>query len=144
MANRLDRARAASTAVVLRAAAERVARRIEALRLTAKLLSVPSYEAGIEQVVARRADVFFAERAILLDAAARNQSPGDLQVLDRYFTHEPLALALARNNDDFRLIVDATLGHLYTSEEFPGLYAKWFGPLDEQTRAFFAATALPD
>ena len=33
--------------------------------------------------------------------------------LDRYFTYEPLALALARGDEDFRLVVDRALSRLY-------------------------------
>ncbi len=44
-----------------------------------------------------------ADRAILLDAAKRSPSARDLIVLDRQFTYEPLALAFARGDEDFRL-----------------------------------------
>jgi hypothetical protein len=56
--------------------------------------------------VDRSANVFFADRSILLDAATRSPSAGDLTVLDRLFTYGPLALALARGDEDFRLLVD--------------------------------------
>ena len=45
-------------------------------------------------------------------AAARDE----LVVLDRLFTHEPSALALARGDDDFRLAVDRALSQLYASK----------------------------
>ena len=52
--------------------------------------------------------MFFGDRPILLDAAQRSASSGDLVVLDRLFTVEPLALALERGDEDFRLLVDRT------------------------------------
>ena len=53
-----------------------------------------SYEAGIRRVLDRSTNVFFGDRAILLEAAKRSPSARDLIVLDRRFTYEPLALAL--------------------------------------------------
>jgi putrescine:ornithine antiporter len=95
-------------------------------------------------VLDRSADVFFGDRAILLDAVTRSPSASDLALLDRYFTYEPVALALQRNDDDFRLVVDRTLSRLFGSDEFRGLYAKWFGPPDEDTLTFFRLSTLPE
>ena len=95
-------------------------------------------------VLDRKADVFFAERSILLDAARRSPSPGDLLVIDRMFTVSPLALAFRRGDDDFRLLVDRTLSRMYSSGEIGGLYAKWFGEPDENAMTFFRWNTLPD
>lgn len=121
-----------------------LAGRIDAFRLTAVVVPVDSHEAGVQRVIDGTSDVFFGERAILLDAVARNPSASDLSVLERYFTYEPIALALARNNDDFRLIVNATLSRLFASAEFRGMYAKWFGQPDEDALTFFRITVLPE
>ena len=86
----------------------------------------------------------FGDRPILLDAANRGPSAEDLVVLERQFTFEPLALALARGDEDFRLLVDRTLSELYRSGEIAKLYAKWFGEPDESTLTFFQLSALPE
>ena len=65
-------------------------------------------------------------------------------VLDRQFTYEPLALALARGDEDFRLVVDRTLSRLFGSKEFGDVYAKWFGKPDEDALNFFRWSALPE
>ncbi len=131
--------------VVKGTTAERwLAGRIDTFRITATVAPVESYEAGVRRVLDRNSDVFFADRAILLDAATHSSSAGDLLVLDRYFTHEPVALALERNNDDLRLMVDRTLSQLFGSNEFRSLYAKWFGPPNEDALTFFQLSALPE
>ena len=96
---------------------------------------------GIELVRSRQADAYFGERAILEEALARNSK--DLVVLDRLFDVEPMALAMGRNDDDFRLIVDTVLSKLYASKEFAGLYARYFGPLGDAGQAVFIGFARP-
>ena len=107
-------------------------------------MTVDSYEAGVASVLDRSAAVFFADRAILVDAAQSNASADDLLVIERLFTHEPIALALGRDDDDFRLVVDRALSKLYLSPEFQNLYLKWFGQPDNATKAFFQMNALPE
>jgi putrescine:ornithine antiporter len=121
-----------------------LAGRLDTFQLTAKVVPVDGYDAGVRRVLDRGSDVFFGERAILLDIAKRGPSARDLVVLDRQFTYELIALAFARGDEDFRLIVDRALSRLFESKEFGDLYAKWFGKPDEDTRSFFRWTALPD
>jgi len=121
-----------------------LAGRLKDFQLTAKVAPVEGYEAGVRGVLDRSSNVFFGDRAILLDAAKRSPSARDLIVLDRLFTYEPLALALVRGDEDFRLVVDRTLSRLYRSGEIGELYATWCGEPDENTLTFFRWNALPD
>jgi len=118
--------------------------RLDKLKIPATVAFVDDYDAGIQKVLDRSSDVFFADRHILLDAAEKNPSVRDLNILDRVFTHEPLALVLARNDDDFRLVVDRTLSRLFKGTELHDIYGKWFGELDENALTFFQLSALPD
>lgn len=115
--------------------------RIGKFQLKAKVVPVKDYAAGVQSVFERKANVFFGDRPILLDAA---KSRGELVVLDRRFTDEQLALALRRGDEDFRLAVDRALSKLYGSPEFRKEYTKWFGEPDERAAAFFRAVALPE
>jgi putrescine:ornithine antiporter len=121
-----------------------LAGRLDKFQLTAKVVPVPSYEDGIKRVLDRSTNVFFGDRAILLEVAKRSSSKGDLIVLDRHFTYEPIALALQRGDEDFRLLVDRTLSRLFVSEDFRFLYAKWFGKPGEFALEFFRLSALPE
>jgi putrescine:ornithine antiporter len=117
--------------------------RIRDLAVTADISRVDGYGAGVRSVLERRSDAFFGERAVLLDAAKRHASARDLIVIDRLFTYEPLALALGRGDEDFRLLVDRVLSRLYESGGIGGLYTEWFGEPDEATLTFFRWNALP-
>jgi ABC-type amino acid transport substrate-binding protein len=121
-----------------------LAGRIDTFQIAAKVAPVEGYDAGVRRVLDRGSDVFFGDHAILLDAAKRSPSAHDLIVLDRLFTFEPVALALRRGDEDFRLVVDRTLSRLYRSGEIGGLYAKWCGEPDENALTFFRLSALPD
>ena len=118
--------------------------RVRDLQVITSVSRVTSYDAGIQAVLDRKSDAFFAERAVLLDAARRNPAARDLLVVDRLFTYEPLALAFPRGDEQFRLLVDRTLSRLYASGEIHALYAKWFGEPDETALTFFRWNALPE
>lgn len=118
--------------------------RIGMLQIDAKLVPVEDYRTGVQRLAAGDLDMFFGERTVVLgvlstmDRSARE----NVEILDRLFTHEPIALALARNNDDFRAVVDSALSRLYASEQFPALYTKCCGELNEEMRSFFSWNAL--
>jgi putrescine:ornithine antiporter len=118
--------------------------RMNDLEVLAGVAPVKSYKDGIQRVLDRRSDVFFGDRAILLDAARRHPRAKDLLVLDRLFTEEPLALALAPGDGEFRLLVDRALSRLYRSADFAAMYTTTFGEPDETTLTFFRWNALPE
>lgn len=119
-------------------------RRLNDLDVRAGVALVDSYNAGVQRVVQRRSDVLFGERAILLDVAKRHADARNLIVLDRLFTYESVALALAPGNDDFRLFVDRALSRLFRSPDMSVLYTKYFGEPDETALTFFRWNALPE
>jgi len=121
-----------------------LAERISAFKVLSKTTPVADYPTGVQRVIDGSSDVFFGDRAVLLDAATRSPNASDLMVLDRHFTVEPLALVLPRGDEDFRLAVDRALSRFYRSDAFPGVFAESFGPPAENARAFFRVTALPE
>jgi polar amino acid transport system substrate-binding protein len=116
---------------------------LDKFKISATVAPVDSYQAGIQRVLDRSSDVFFGDRPILYDAA-EGSSSGDLVVLDRLFTYEPLALALGRGDEDFRLVVDRSLSRLFKSSGFKDVYVKWFGEPDDSAAIFFGLSALPE
>ena len=121
--------------------------KLKEFNLTAIVVPVPSFDAGIKAVHDREADVFFTDRAVLLDATKRN-STGDLArwwvILDRYFTYESLRLALQRGDEDFRLAVDRGLSNLYRSGDLVSEYTKDFGTPDDKAKTFYQWITLPE
>jgi polar amino acid transport system substrate-binding protein len=118
--------------------------KLDQFKIDARIAPVESHDAGVQAVLNRSSDVFFGERSILLEAKKQSPSGGDLIVLDRLFTYEPLALALARGDDDFRLLVDQALSRLSRSGEIQVLYRKFFGEPSDDTLMFFQLNTLPE
>jgi ABC-type amino acid transport substrate-binding protein len=110
----------------------------------ATVSTVSDYSTGVARVLDGSADAFFGDRALLLDAARQSTSPDDLVVLSRYYRFQPVALALARGDEDFRLAVDRALSQVYASADFGTTYADAFGEPDPDTVHFFRLTALPE
>ncbi len=130
-------------AAVAGTSSERVlASKVKGFKLNTATVSVPDYASGIKFLMERKIDVFLAERDVALatmDDAARS----NLVVLNRQLTQEPLALAIPRGDDDFRLQVDSALTAAYNSPEFSSLYVKYFHKMDDATRTFFAWVTPP-
>ena len=99
------------------------------------IVDVETHADGVKMVEAGTADAYSADRAILLMYAQQDKG---LKVLERYFTFEPIALAMARD-DDFRLVVDTALSNLFRSDGFNALYSKYFGEPGEVTLMLFRA-----
>ena len=118
--------------------------KLDEFEIVAEMETVDDFATGVDRVVARRVDVLFADRAILLDAASRSPSANELMVLERYYTYEAPALALQRGDEDFRLLVDSTLSNLYRSGKISALYTPFFGKPSEQALRFFQASSLPE
>lgn len=119
-----------------------LAQKVASLKLNTATVSVPDYASGIKFLLERKVDVFLAERDVVLaqlDEASRDK----VVILKRQLTHQPLSLAVPRGDDDFRLAVDTALAAVLASPEFPALYSKYFGSLDDGTRTFFTWATPP-
>ena len=113
-------------------------------KLEATIDAAESYDAGVAKVADGQADVFFGDRPILMEAVARSPSASSLKTLDELYTYELLALALPRNDDDFRLAVDKGLSKTFRSSGFRDVYVKWFGAPTPGAWIFFLQSTLPD
>ena len=116
---------------------EWVREKIATLGVIAKVITVEDHAKGVEMVAKKKADAYFADRVILDNYATRSKYADELMVLDRYFTYEPLALAMPRNDDNFRLVVDTTLSKLYNSGEIFQIYKNYFGEPSDTTMMLF-------
>jgi polar amino acid transport system substrate-binding protein len=112
-----------------------------ALQVDATLVTVPDLRAGLQQLLDGKVDALVADRTAVL-GALDNSSRDKVVILDRMLTHEPAAMAMARSDEDFRLLVDTSLSQVYASDLFPQLYQRWLGSYDADVHSFFVWNSL--
>lgn len=117
--------------------------KLRRLGVIATLVKVDSHEQGVQFVAEGKASAFFGERMLLQNVLAKNQAAEQMTVLDRIFEITPVSLALARGDEDFRLLVDTVLSDLYRSDEYESLYTKYFGEPGEIAKILTHVYALP-
>ncbi len=118
--------------------------RLRAARIVADVVAVQSTGAGMQMVLERRADAFFNDRSLLLEARKLSPAAKQLVVLDRLFARAQVALGVRRDDNVFRLMVDGALSRLLRSGEAAAIYARYFGAPDQATLDYFQLVALPD
>lgn len=114
--------------------------------VAAEVVAVADHPAGLAALEAGEIDAYFGDRILLIGLAMESDEPDALQVSDRFFSYEPYALALRRDDDALRLVADRTLAALYRSGEIAGIYRRWFGGAEpsDLLRALFVLHALPE
>ncbi len=123
--------------------AEIVQQRMRTLGLKSKPVLVESVGDGIKLVASGMVDAFFDDRLVLLNQQAEVWNGENLLVLERLFLETPAALALGRGDEDFRLLVDATLSQLFHSADGETLYRLYFGEPSEHTQQMFMLYPKP-
>lgn len=116
--------------------------RMRELKVIASLRTVSNLREGMQMLVEGQADAFFSDRVLLHNWLTSSGLDQRLQVLDRVFDLEPVGLVLARDDEDFRLLVDSTLSELYRSGQIEPIYSRYFGPPTERVRLMFRANTL--
>lgn len=92
-----------------------------------RLADFETHEAGLTALEDHKIDAYIADQVLLISLAARARDPSSLAIGDRLFTHEPYAIALRRDDADFRLLADRALTDFYESDDFLPLLETYFG-----------------
>lgn len=79
---------------------------------------------GIAALESGAISAYFADQSILFHLYSQSDAREDLKVTGEILTIEKHGLALARNDADFRLVVDAALSQLYTSGRMEQIFAE--------------------
>lgn len=113
------------------------------LGVVATLITVDTTADGLELVAKGKADAMFSERMILRNLLDSHYPTGNLVLLDRIFEYAPTAMAVPRDDEDFRLLVDTTLSEMYRSGAIEQAYDKYLEGTSDTTRKLFKVYALP-
>ncbi|WP_420349043.1 amino acid ABC transporter substrate-binding protein [Pelagibius sp.] len=112
----------------------------------AEVVAIASHEAGRDALESGEIAAYFADRAILIMLAREAAEPADLVLSQRFFSYEPYALALRRDDGDFRMEVDRALVKTYRTPTITEIYEANFGKarMSELLRAMYTLQSLPD
>lgn len=88
---------------------------------------------GRRQLTDGTVDALASDRLVLIGQVAASGTPAAFSILDSEFSVDPYALALSRNDSDFRLAVNRGLARIYRTDEIDRIFARWFGTDAEPT-----------
>lgn len=114
---------------------------IATLGVVATVVEVDNHYEGVALVAEGKVDAFFADRVVLEELVKSHTDAKNLEVLDRYFNFQPLAIAVAHGDDDMRLVVDTALSQLYLSDEFEKVFSKYLESPGDFTLKLFKVYA---
>jgi glutamate/aspartate transport system substrate-binding protein len=91
------------------------------------IIPVKDHAEGMLMVETDRAAAFFMDDIILAGFIANAKNPKEYVISeDATSLPEPYGIMLPKDDPAFKKIVDATTKTVFTSPDFPKLYAKWF------------------
>jgi glutamate/aspartate transport system substrate-binding protein len=70
-------------------------------------------------------DAICADQVALIGIALAGDDPDHYVILPDLFSYEPLALAVKKNDSDFRLVADRVISNLYRTQQILTIYDKW-------------------
>lgn len=100
---------------------------IKELGSDAIVVPVNSAAEGVNALVKGEVDAFSSDQIILIGLLLTHESPEQFAIAGEVFSYEPFALAVRRNDAEFRLIADRVLSELNRSGNITPIYLKWFG-----------------
>lgn len=117
---------------------EKVLRQMLKETLTdAEVVLVASSAEGVEALKSGKIDAFSADQVVLMGMA---MTSGDkFAIASEVFSYEPFALAVRRNDADFRLAADRVLSQLYRSGLILEIYSRWFSRFSKTRPPIFDA-----
>jgi ABC-type amino acid transport substrate-binding protein len=120
---------------------------LSAQGIAAEVIAVKSHAEGIGMLDDGNLAAYFADRAILAYLLRSSKAPDQLALADQYLTIEPYALALPRDDGEFRLAVDRALSQIYRSGEIVALFQRTFGTRFKPSQIvqnLYTISALPE
>ena len=98
----------------------------------AQVVPVVSAAEGVAALEAGKVDAFASDQIVLIGLVVTNESPEKFGIAGELFSYEPFALAVRRNDSEFRLLTDRVLSQLYRSGQITPIYSKWLGGLSDE------------
>lgn len=106
-------------------------------QIDADIIPLNTILEGFNALKGKKIDAFAADQIVLIGLAINAGDPNKFSILPGLFSYEPLALAVRRNDADFRLIADRVISNLCRSKQILTIYDKWFSKFSNVRPAAF-------
>jgi ABC-type amino acid transport substrate-binding protein len=114
----------------------------------AEVILFDSSNEGLKALGKEKIDAFSADQIVLIGLAIESGNPAQFAVLPDLFSYEPFALAVRKNDSDFRLVADRVISDLYRTRQILKVYDKWLGRFSKKRSTAFEAlvtlNAIPE
>jgi ABC-type amino acid transport substrate-binding protein len=105
----------------------------------AEIMLFNSAKEGIDALRKKKIDAFSSDQVVLIGIALKAHDPMNFEIKPHVFSFEPFALAVRRNDADFRLVADRVISDLYRSKKILEIYDKWIGKFTRKMPPLFDA-----
>lgn len=115
-----------------------------------RLLMTKDFAEAMQLVASKRAAAFVIDDVLLAGQIANLPNPDDFTIIDGSLSTEPYAPMFAKNDPQFKALVDKTMLEMMSSGRLQALYTQWFEkpippkninlkfPMNSVTRDYFA------
>jgi glutamate/aspartate transport system substrate-binding protein len=114
----------------------------------AKIIAVDTAEAGINALIKGDVDAFSSDQIVLFGQMLTHSDAAKFAIADSIFSYEPFALAVRKNDAEFRLIADRVISRVYRGGLISSIYDKWFGryiqEVPELLEAMYILNSTPE
>jgi len=105
----------------------------------AEVVLFNSAQESINALRQKKIDAFSSDQIVLIGLALKEHDPMNFAVKSDVFSFEPFALAVRRNDADFRLVADRVISELYRSRKILEIYDRWIGEFTRKRLPIFDA-----
>jgi ABC-type amino acid transport substrate-binding protein len=105
----------------------------------AEVVLFNSAKESIDALREKRIDAFSSDQVVLIGLALKEHDPMNFVIKSTVFSFEPFALAVRRNDADFRLVADRVISELFRSRKILEIYDEWIGKFTRKRLPIFDA-----
>jgi len=120
----------------------------EKYNLGIKILSTEDQPQAWLALESGRSDAHLTDSIVESGLIKKAKNPEDYAIVGDLLSFDPYAIAIRRNDTDFRAFANKVIGDLWTDGELEKLYDKWMGPigveLTPQLKTLFSMQAYPE
>lgn len=107
---------------------------VDKKKLGVGVLNVKDHAEGFLALQSDRVDAYSTDHILLAGLLTKAQNPEGFRIVGDFYSYDPYALMIRRNDADFRLLGTKVLADLFRSREIEKIYRKWFQPFPNNAK----------